>query len=126
MGNFTSIVYKEIKELVRDPKILFGVVLLPLLLYPLMGQGLQISQQSVETAIKGAQFSIYSDDNGQIASAFMNYITTNNTITNIQASNLEGALVKFKDSNSVALVYIPNGYSQNITRWAERTRQDLW
>ncbi len=73
MGSFTSIVYKEIKELVRDPKILFGVVLLPLLLYPLMGQGLQISQQSVETAIKGAQFSIYSDDNGQIASAFMNY-----------------------------------------------------
>jgi ABC-2 type transport system permease protein len=115
LGNFTSIVYKEIKELVRDPKILFGVVLLPLLLYPLMGQGLQISQQSVVTAIKGAQFSIYSDDNGQIASAFMNYLTTNNTITNIQASDLESALVTFKDSNSVAMVYVPNGYSQNIT-----------
>jgi len=115
LGSFTSIVYKEIKELIRDPKILFGVVLLPLLLYPLMGQGLQISQQSVQTAIRGAQFSVYSDDKGQVAGIFVQYITTNNTITNIQATGLQDALVKFKDSNSVAMVYVPNGYSQNIT-----------
>ena len=74
MGSFTSIVYKEIKELVRDPKILFGVVLLPLLLYPLMGQGIQISQQAVETSIKGAKFSIYSDDTGTIANILVQYI----------------------------------------------------
>ncbi|MCX6649290.1 MAG: ABC transporter permease, partial [Candidatus Bathyarchaeota archaeon] len=115
MGNFTSIVYKEIKELIRDPKILFGVVLLPLLLYPLMGQGLQISQQSVQTAIEGAQFSVYSDDGGQIAGILVKYITTNNTVTNIQATGLGDALGKFRDSDSVAMVYVPNGYSQNIT-----------
>ena len=80
-----------------------------------MGQGLQISQQSVQTAIRGAQFSVYSDDSGQVAGIFVQYITTNNTITNIQATGLEDALVKFKDSNSVAMVYVPNGYSQNIT-----------
>jgi ABC-2 type transport system permease protein len=115
LGSFTSIVSKEIKELVRDPKILFGVVLLPLLLYPLMGQGIQISQQSVATAIRGATFSIYTDDSGQIANALVKYITTNNTATFIQATSLQDALVKFKDSNSVAMVYVPNGYSQNIT-----------
>jgi ABC-2 type transport system permease protein len=115
LGSFTSIVYKEIKELVRDPKILFGVVLLPLLLYPLMGQGLQISQQSVQTAIQGAKFSVYSDDGGDIAAILVQYITTNNTVTTIQASGLDDALVKFKDSGTVAMVYVPNGYSQNIT-----------
>jgi ABC-2 type transport system permease protein len=115
LGSFTSIVYKEIKELIRDPKILFGVVLLPLLLYPLMGQGLQISQQSVQTAVKGAKFSVYTDDNGDIARILVQYITTNNTVTNIQAMKLEDALVKFKDSDTVAMVYVPNGYSQNIT-----------
>ncbi|OGD57523.1 hypothetical protein A3K78_03845 [Candidatus Bathyarchaeota archaeon RBG_13_52_12] len=115
MGSFTSIVYKEIKELVRDPKILFGVVLLPLLLYPLMGQGIQISQQAVETSIKGAKFSIYSDDAGTIANILVQYIKTNNTVLTIEASSLQDALIKFKDSDSVALVYIPNGYSQNIT-----------
>lgn len=115
MGSFMSIVYKEIKELIRDPKILFGVVLMPLLLYPLMGQGLQIGQQSVQTAIAGAKFSVYSDDDGAIASAFIQYMNHNNTVTTITASNLEGALINFKDSDSVALVYVPNGYSQNIT-----------
>jgi len=115
LGSFMSIVYKEIKELVRDPKILFGVVLLPLILYPLMGQGIQISQQALETSIKGAKFSIYSDDAGMIANVLMQYIKTNNTVTTIEASGLQDALVKYKDSDSVALVYIPNGYSQNIT-----------
>jgi ABC-2 type transport system permease protein len=115
LGSFTSIVYKEIKELIRDPKILFGVVLLPLLLYPLMGQGLQISQQSVQTAIMGAKFSVYSDDAGALAGVFVQYITTNNTVTTIQAQSLGDALVKFKDSESVALVYVPDGYSQNMT-----------
>ena len=115
MGSFTSIVYKEIKELVRDPKILFGVVLLPLLLYPLMGQGLQISQQAVETSIRGAKFSMYGDDGGAVAGALMNYMAKNNTVTNIQATSLNDALVKFRDSDSVAMVYIPDGYSLNVT-----------
>lgn len=119
MGSFMSIVYKEVKELVRDPKILFGVVLLPLLLYPLMGQGLQISQQSVQTAIAGAKFSVYSDDDGVIAASLVQYITRNNTVTTIEASGLEDALVKFKDADSVAMVYIPDGYSQNITEGAK-------
>jgi ABC-2 type transport system permease protein len=115
LGSFTSIVYKEVKELIRDPKILFGVVLMPLLLYPLMGQGLQIGQQSVQTAIEGAKFSLYCDDPGQIASVLVQYITTNNTVTTIQATGLEDALIKFKDSDSVAMVYVPPGYSENIT-----------
>ncbi len=115
MGSFMSIVYKEIKELIRDPKILFGVVLLPLLLYPLMGQGIQISQEAVQTSIKGAKFSIYSEDTGQIANILTQYITTNNTVKTIQATSLQDALVQFKDSDTVAMVYIPNGYSANIT-----------
>jgi len=116
LGRFTSIVYKEVKELIRDPKILFGVVLMPLLLYPLMGQGLQIGQQSVQSAIAGAKFSVYSDDDGPIAAVFVQYIMRNNTVTMIEAPNLEGALMRFKDTDSVAMVYVPDGYEQNITQ----------
>ena len=121
MGSFTSIIVKEIKELIRDPKILFGVVLLPLLLYPLMGQGIQISQEAVQTSIKGAKFSLYTDDTGPIADVIVKYVTTNNTVTRIQADNLPDALVKFKDSDSVALVYVPNGYNYNITNGGKGT-----
>ena len=115
MGSFTSIITKEIKELIRDPKILFGVVLLPLLLYPLMGQGIQISEQAVQTSVRGAKFSLYTDDSGQVADAIVKYIMTNNTVTRIQANSLSDALVQFKNSDSVALVYVPNGYNYNIT-----------
>jgi len=115
LGSFTSIASKEIKELVRDPKILFGIVLLPLLLYPLMGQGLQISQQSVEQAVKGATFSVYTEDTGQIAGAIVQYIIKNNTVTQLHASSLQDALTQFQASKAVAMVYIPDGYSANIT-----------
>ncbi|MBM3292220.1 ABC transporter permease [Candidatus Bathyarchaeota archaeon] len=115
MGSFSSLVSKEIKELIRDPKILFGVVLLPLLLYPLMGQGIQISQESVQQAIQGASFSLYTDDHEEIAAILIQYLLENHDVVNIQASNLESALKKFQESNSIALVYVPNGYSQNIT-----------
>lgn len=115
MGSFSSLVSKEIKELIRDPKILFGVVLLPLLLYPLMGQGIQISQESVQQAIQGSSFSLYSDDHNEISNILIGYLTTTNNVTVIQSTNLENALKVFQDSKSIALVYIPNGYSQNIT-----------
>ena len=115
MGNFSSIVVKELKELIRDPKILFGVVLLPLLLYPLMGQGISISQSAVMESIKGASFSVYSEDNGEVASILINYIKANNTVIDIRATGLQDALRQFQGSKSVALVYVPSDYSKNLT-----------
>jgi len=35
--HFKAVVLKEIKELVRDPRILLGVILVPLVIFPLMG-----------------------------------------------------------------------------------------
>ncbi len=115
MGNFTSIVVKEIRELIRDPKILFGVVLLPLLLYPLMGQGINISQQAVVESVKGASFSVYNRDNGELSSILIQYIKANNTVVDIQSTGLQDALKQFQASKSVALVYVPPDYSKNLT-----------
>ena len=115
MGSLTTITLKEIKELVRDPKILFGVVLMPLLLFPVMGSAIQVSQQSVERAIVTSTFAVYTDDSGVVTSTMLDYLKTNRTVSVIQADSLNQALTQFQGTTSSTMIYIPSGFSENVT-----------
>jgi ABC-2 type transport system permease protein len=115
LGSLTSITLKEIKELVRDPKILFGVVLMPLLLFPVMGSAIQVSQQSVERAIVTSTFAVYTDDSGVVTSTMLDYLKTNRTVSVIQADSLNQALAQFQGTTSSTMIYIPSGFSDNVT-----------
>jgi ABC-2 type transport system permease protein len=115
LGSLTSITLKEIKELVRDPKILFGVVLMPLLLFPVMGSAIQVSQQSVERAIVTSTFAVYTDDSGVVTSTMLDYLKTNRTVSVIQANSLNQALAQFQGTTSSTMIYIPSGFSENVT-----------
>jgi hypothetical protein len=46
LGSLKSLVVKEIKELIRDPKILIGVILMPIIMFPLMGSAINVSTSS--------------------------------------------------------------------------------
>ena len=37
LKGFTTILVKELKELMRDPKILIGMIVLPLIMFPVLG-----------------------------------------------------------------------------------------
>jgi ABC-2 type transport system permease protein len=115
LNSLWALIVKEVKELVRDPKILVGVVLMPIIIFPIMGAAIQVSQESVERAIMGASFAVYTDDEGFVTDALLSYLYTNNTVVPIEADSLEDALVAFKATDSSALIYIPNGYHTNIT-----------
>ena len=115
LNNLWALVIKEVKELVRDPKILIGVILMPVIIFPVIGSAMQISQESVQRAIMGASFAVWTDDDGFVTDALLNYLYTNNTVVPIQATTLEEALLFFTSTDSSALVYIPQGYNENIT-----------
>ncbi|MBA7604856.1 hypothetical protein ES703_11984 [subsurface metagenome] len=116
MGNLRSLVVKEIKELVRDPKILLGVVLMPLIMYPIMGSAMNISQQSMMRAMASASFAVYNEDEGVVVDSFLEYIYTNNTVHTIEAGSLEDAIMAFQDTNASTLLYVREGYSDNVTQ----------
>jgi ABC-2 type transport system permease protein len=115
VNNLWALVLKEVKELVRDPKILIGVILMPVIIFPVMGSAIQISQESVLRAVKGASFAVYTNDEGFVTTALVNYLYRNNTVVPIEADNLEDALTVFTSTDSSALVYIPKGYNENTT-----------
>ena len=116
MGNLRSLVVKEIKELIRDPKILLGVVLMPLIMYPIMGSAMNISQQSMMRAMASASFAVYNEDEGAVVDSFLEYIYANNTVHTIEAGSLEDAIMAFQDTNASTLLYIREGYSDNVTQ----------
>jgi len=115
MNNLIALIIKEVKELVRDPKILIGVILMPILIFPVMGSAIQISQESVQRAVRGASFAVWTNDDGFVTDAMLDYLYTNNTVVPIVADNLEDALTLFTSTDSSAMVYIPDGYNDNIT-----------
>ncbi|RLI03112.1 hypothetical protein DRO31_02565 [Candidatus Bathyarchaeota archaeon] len=115
MNNLIALIVKEVKELVRDPKILIGVILMPILIFPVMGSAIQISQESVQRAVRGASFAVWTNDDGFVTDAMLDYLYTNNTVVPIVADSLEDALTLFASTDSSAMVYIPEGYNDNIT-----------
>jgi ABC-2 type transport system permease protein len=125
MSKLISIVIKEVKELVRDPKILIGVILMPIIIFPLMGSAIKISQESVQRAVVGASFAVYTSDSGIVTDALLEYLYNNNTVVPIEAINIEDALIQFQNSDSNALIHIPNGYNDNITK-GERGRLRIY
>jgi ABC-2 type transport system permease protein len=115
MNKLIALIVKEVKELIRDPKILIGVVLMPLILFPILGSAIQVSQKSVERAILQASFSIYKEDDGIVTDSLVDYLYRNNTVLPIYANTLEEALILFQESESNALLHIPEGYSNNVS-----------
>ena len=116
MGKLTTLVIKEVKELIRDPKILIGVILMPVIIFPVMGSAISVSQKSVMQAMITASFAVYSEDEGEAAAALLNYIYINNTVIPIERGSLEEAIVAFQDTNATTLLFIPEGYSQNVSQ----------
>ena len=116
VSRLRAIIFKEVKELVRDPKILIGVILMSLLIFPVMGSALGISQRSVEQAIISASFAVYNEDRGAVADSLVDYLDANNALIRLESPSLEGALMAFQASNASVLLHVPVGYSENITQ----------
>jgi ABC-2 type transport system permease protein len=112
-----SLVIKEVKELLRDPKILIGMVLMPLLIFPVMGVGINISQTAVAESVKSAQIAVLDLDHGSAAqnlTAFL-WAFPNVTIMEVNASSVDIALSNLRETNVTVLLVIPQGFSDNVT-----------
>ena len=117
-----NIIIKEVKELVRDPKILLGMIIVPLIMFPLMGFAIQTSMETAEQSIGKTSILLIDQDQGSIARSLENYLSLFNfTVTPIDGISLDEAIVKVQDSNVTNLVIIPVGFSQNITNYGAST-----
>ncbi|WP_297435775.1 ABC transporter permease [Thermococcus sp.] len=113
MSDFWVLARKEILSLIRDKKLLFGLIIVPLIIYPAMGKVMQVG---METAQGETHVVIVSLDDGPYGRVLVNALTAapNVTVTQINASSLQGALNRAYQEKQNVLVVIPRNFSVSI------------
>ena len=108
------LIAKEVKDLLRDPKILIGMILFPALLLPLMGAAINVSTGStIEKASGNLTAYIIDDDGGSVVGDLQRYASENRI--NLTATSGDPADVVKTLEGGGTLVYVPAGFSQNVT-----------
>jgi ABC-2 type transport system permease protein len=117
LKGFTTILVKELKELMRDPKILIGMIVLPLIMFPVLGLVMGYAAQTA-TEAQRATILVVDNDNGNWSQVFVDYLNTTMNVeiinnTSPQTVIDQGLLAHY---NSSTFVVVPFGFSDNITR----------
>lgn len=111
-----NIIVKEVKELVRDPKILLPMIIIPLIMFPLMGFAIQFSMEAAEESMGEISVAVMDLDGGPVAENLTNYLTALNvTVVQVDDSDISNTFGYVQESNLTGLIVIPSGFSQNIT-----------
>jgi ABC-2 type transport system permease protein len=118
LKGFSNILVKELKELMRDPKILIGMIVLPLIMFPVLGLVFGYAQN---TAIQQAQTStllVVNNDGGYWSQQFIGNLSTYmnvGVINNVTPQQIidQGLLTQY---NSTTFIFIPPDFTQNITQ----------
>ncbi|MDH7563489.1 MAG: ABC transporter permease [Candidatus Bathyarchaeota archaeon] len=119
LKGFGTVLTKELRELVRDPKILLGMIIVPLIMFPVLGSIMSFSIQSAAEQAKKASALVLDRDGGIYATAFMENLKANGVkIYNLTNVNPEEAVNRglLSEYNTTQIIEIPNGFSENITR----------
>ena len=64
LRDLKAIVSKEVKELVRDPRILLGMIIVPVIMFPIMGAVMHSVFIQVQESIKEVKVGVVDFDHG--------------------------------------------------------------
>lgn len=111
-----NLVVKEVKDLLRDPKILIGMILIPLIMFPAIGLAISTSMESsIEPYLKFT-IAIVDFDDGEFSNLILETLksTLNINLVEINTMSID-VLVKSMELNASVLIIIPKGFTLNIT-----------
>lgn len=114
-----NVVVKELKELLRDPKILFGMIVVPLVMFPIMGFVIRGSMESTQQRLQSLQVGVADFDQDVIAHDLVEFLERVSTITliNITVSDVDEAVeVLQSETNATDLIVIPAGFTENVSQ----------
>lgn len=117
LRGLSNIIVKEVKEMMRDPRILLGMIIAPLLIFPLMGGAIRTSTEAVQQSVKTVNIAVVDFDHGTVAQNLTSYLES---IPGIRLEPVDVQTVgevasAVQGSNATAVVLIPSGFSNNVT-----------
>ncbi len=116
LRDLKAIVSKEVKELVRDPRILLGMIIVPVIMFPIMGAVMRSVFTQVQEGMKQVTVGVADFDHDNWSQALIENLTRlGANVIPIEADNEAQAIQRMQTYNLTDLIVIPDGFSQNIT-----------
>jgi len=112
---------KELKELIRDPKIFLGMIIVPLIMFPVLGGIMSYSMQSAQEKAEKASVLVLNNDGGNYSEIFINFLNSSvkvfveNNTTPEEAITLD-LLSKY---DTTQFVEIPSDFSAKMSEHIE-------
>jgi len=92
------------------------MIIVPLLLFPLMGFAVRISMQTAAESVRSMSIGVMDQDQSGYAQILTSFFAFSNLkVINLTATSLEQVAATVQESNMTAVVVIPQGFTQNIT-----------
>lgn len=118
LKGFENFLLKELKELVRDPKILLGMIIVPLIMFPILGAVIGYAVQSAQEQAVKATLVVVNNDGGEWAHAFISFLQKAGVkvlVENNTALENGKVLELVSKYNTTQILEIPKGFSENVT-----------
>lgn len=120
-----TIVKKEVKEILRDPRLFLGMILVPLIMFPALGLGMRAMIESSTKQVQTTNIAVLNLDNGTLAEQMFKdpslmaiFKQSNITIIYLNDYNISSkdvALEYLVENESIsALLVIPENFSECI------------
>ena len=118
LKGFGNILIKELKELVRDPKILIGLIIIPVIIFPVLGAVLGYAQQTAIDEAREGRMLILDNDGGNWSQTLIDYLHYNATITVLEGVTPQEVVDQglLAANNSTQFIEIPKEFSENMTK----------
>ena len=118
LKGFSTILIKELKELIRDPKILIGMIVLPLIMFPVLGAVLGYASQTAIEQAQKATLIVVDNDNGNWSEQFIGNLRMYINVAAVNGVTPQQVIDQnlLSQYNSTSFIEIPSGFSANMTR----------
>ncbi len=118
LKGFQTILVKELKEIIRDPKILLGMILIPLVIFPVLGAVLGYAAQTAQEQAQKATLLVVNNDNGNWSQTFITFLNTMMKTTVVNNLTPQQVLDQnlLAQNNSTQFIEIPADFSANMTQ----------
>ena len=127
MSRLAPLVEKEVKDLLRDPRIYIGLIV-PVLIMPVIGLAMSTAMtSSIESVTReGVKVAVLDFDGTGVSKGFIRFINSSGLkVYRPSSKTVEDAVKELEDENIKVLIVVPDGFGSNITSY-RRARLDLY
>jgi ABC-2 type transport system permease protein len=115
LKGFGNFLLKELKELMRDPKIVLGMIIIPMVMFPALGGLMSFSIQSAQESAGKTVVIAINHDNGEESKQFISYLNNSLKIVSVNILSPLNVTDLMSKYNATVAIEIPADFSANVT-----------